>query len=127
MAQGKPSTAQALQLAQSCASVLGIVRPIAYCQEAGFIIVSYHLIANMNTVVAKMRRAAIKEASYEDLQLLKKNALFLLKSPENLDATGEAQSGNSWRTTASDKPFAHSKKSFVRSFDNVMNASPRGR
>ena len=79
MAQGKPSTAQALQLAQSCASVLGIVRPIAYCQEAGFIIVSYHLIANMNTVVAKMRRAAIKEASYEDLQLLKKTRYFCSK------------------------------------------------
>ena len=50
----------------------------------------YHLIANMNAVVDKMRRAAIRGASYEDLQLLKDSRYILLKSPESLDATGEA-------------------------------------
>lgn len=45
----------------------------------------------MNAVVDKMRRAAIKEASHEDLLLLKNSCYLLLKSQESLDATGETK------------------------------------
>lgn len=36
-------------------------------------------------------------------------------------------SGNSWRATVSYTPLTHAKKSLVRSYDNVMDASPCGR
>ena len=67
------------------ASALANIPDIRICYDP------YHLIANMNAVVDKMRRAAIKGASYADLQLLKNSRYLLLKSPENLDACGEAK------------------------------------
>lgn len=67
------------------ASALANIPDIRICYDP------YHLIANMNSVVDKMRGAAIKGASYADLQLLKNSRYLLLKSPENLDETGEAK------------------------------------
>ena len=103
----------------SLAPALANIPDIRICYDP------YHLIANMNAVVDKMRRAAIKGASYADLQLLRNSRYLLLKSPENLDASGEGKL--SWRTIASSTPLTLSKRSYVRSFGNVMNASPRGR
>ena len=103
----------------SLASALANFSDIRICYDP------YHLIANMNGVVDKMRRAAIKGASYADLQLLRNSRYLLLKSPENLDASGEGKL--SWRAIASSTPLTLSKKSYERSFGNVMNASPRGR
>lgn len=102
----------------SLASALANIPDIRICYDP------YHLIANMNAVVDKMRRAAIKGASYADLQLLRNSRYLLLKSPENLDASGEGKL--SWRAIASSTPLTLSKKSYERSFGNVMNASPRG-
>ena len=103
------------------ASALANIPDIRICYDP------YHLIANMNAVVDKMRRAAIKAASYADLQLLKNSRYLSLKSPVNLDQAAKANSGNSWRAIASSTPLTLSKKSYARSFGNVMNASPRGR
>ncbi len=67
------------------ASALANIPSIQICYDP------YHLIANMNTVVDKMRRAAIKGASYTDMQLLGNSRYLLLKSPEKLDEHGEAK------------------------------------
>lgn len=52
---------------------------------------SFHLIDNMNGVVGRVRRSAIKSANYIELQLLSNSRYILLKEPSSLDEASQSK------------------------------------